>query len=41
MNEQKKEYRKLEMTIIEMNHETDLLLVCSGPCDDGYVEYID
>lgn len=41
MNEQKKEYCKPEINIVEMGREKELLLCCSESCDDGDVEYTD
>lgn len=37
-NEQKKEYVKPEMTVVEYEHENDLL--CASNCGDGIVKTI-
>lgn len=36
-NEQKKEYTKPQLTVVELEHERSLLQECSG-CDDQNIE---
>lgn len=40
MNEQKKEYCKPEINIVEMGREKELLLCCSEPCSENEIEYV-